>query len=451
MRKNAAIFLLISFVFICFSGCAKLGATQSDVLTVYVLKDNPSSWSTCDTWRYTLAGFAEEYEDTVLEAVEFSTMAELEEQLLRELSEGGGPDLILYSWQNSLDIYKLARDGLLLDLNLYLEDDGSYSRSAYLESLLDSGNFDGAQYLMPICYPLPLFLTSEEKLAEAGVADPEQVLTSREVMQIITEQGEQHANDQENFGFIDFQFGNTKEAFFSSTGMFELDYSAGSVSVDREGFREMMELYLAASDEASRALENLSSGYSFKLQVQDLVKRGTFFGAYFNSLQTILSPALVLSAEETPIIEILPTFDQTDSYRVSTCFAAINRQAKNPDTAYEVIRYLMDHVIRHGADGVTPAEYQSINKSVALSQVERVYQSVVGQGTPSQEEFFDAFVARYEAFLSGDVQNFAYPNALYERIAPCAQALRSNPDAFDEAFDTMMTDLDAYMMEPVFE
>ena len=51
MRKNAALFLIFSFVFVCFTGCAKLGAAQSDVLTVYVLKDDPSSWSTCDTWR----------------------------------------------------------------------------------------------------------------------------------------------------------------------------------------------------------------------------------------------------------------------------------------------------------------------------------------------------------------------------------------------------------------
>ena len=97
-RFMTVIILTLAMLMMLFSGCAAGGTTSgSKTLMVYVLNMNPKRWLECDVWGFNFPGFQKEHEGIDIVTEEFTSIEALETQLLRELSNGGGPDVILYS------------------------------------------------------------------------------------------------------------------------------------------------------------------------------------------------------------------------------------------------------------------------------------------------------------------------------------------------------------------
>ena len=453
--RLTATFLAFILLMALFSGCAA-GRTASEpkTLTVYVLNANPKRWIECDVWSYNFPDFEKEHEEIDIVTVEFSNMEELEAQLLQELSNGGGPDLVLYSWQNTFDINKLAANGLFMDLNTYLKDDDTYYREAYMESLLDSGVIDGGQYLMPVGYMLPILLTSEEKLLEAGATYTGEVFSGRGLLQMIESEGMRLAGDDEHFSFIDFQQGSSGMTFLDYSGIVNLDYENRTVSVDPDAFYELMQLYAPFSDELNRSLNNLTKngpGTGFKLSAEKLLEKGTIFHATFSPLQEMLYNAFAIEvSHEMPVLQMQPSFSSADSYYVDPLIAAVNRNSSEPEAAYELIRYLMDHAIQQGADGIVPGtgSYFSVNKSVSIASLQNVLHTLNPNDNSAWEAVSQQFEEVFNAFLDSEVR-FDMLYVLRNKVSfkSCREAAVESRAAFDAALDALLADIEAYLNE----
>ncbi len=451
MKKTVLIFSVIFLSAVLLSGCSVRGRSpQKKELTVYVLDISPKRWIECDVWSFNFPEFKKEHEDIDIVTIAFSSIEELEKRLLQELSNGGGPDLVLYSWQNSFNIYKLAADGLFMDLNTYLKDDDTYHREAYMESLLDSGVIGGGQYLMPVGYMSPVLLTSEEKLTAAGVTYEGKPYSGRELMQIIKSEGERLAEDDTHYAFVDFQQGNASSVFFDYSGIINLDYETRAASVDSEYLFECMQLHSSFLGEFKRSLNALTkngAGTGFRYSAEELLEMGTFFHETFAPLKEMLQYAFTLQyvLEETPVLQMQPSFDSEETYYVEPLLAAVNRNSAEPEAAYELIRYLMDHPVRQGTDGIAPESYFSINKCVSTAYLQSVFDTLNPTGSDAWQVVEDRFTGAFDKFLNGEV-GFNIPPALTNAIfRPCYEAANDSHEAFENALDASLLEIEAYL------
>lgn len=89
----------------------------------------------------------------------------LKDTLNTELTAGKGPDVVM--WVNELDDpYKAMKSGAFDDLNMYIFNDSSFDLTDYQETILSAGVYDEKQYLMPLEYRIPLFMSTKEVLEE---------------------------------------------------------------------------------------------------------------------------------------------------------------------------------------------------------------------------------------------------------------------------------------------
>lgn len=450
-KRVVSVFLAILVLTLLFSGCSlKMEGSGAKELTIYVLNLSPKRWIECDVWNFNFPEFEEAHDGIDIKTVEFSSMDDLEAQLLQELPSGGGPDVIFYSWQNNMNIYKLAADGLFVDLNTYLKNDDGFDRSAYMESLLDSGVFGGAQYLMPVGYMSPILLTSEEKLAAAGVTYAGKPYSGRELMQIIKSEGERLAEDDVHYAFVDFQQGNASSVFFDYSGVINLGSETREDSVDADTLFECMQLHSSFLDEFKRSLNALTkngAATGLRYSAEELLGMGTFFHETFAPLKEMLQYAFTLQyvLGETPVLQMQPSFNSGDTYYVEPLLAAVNRNSAEPEAAYELIRYLMDHPVRQGADGIAPESYFSVNKSVSTAYLQSVFDTLNPTDSEAWQVVEEQFTGAFDKFLNGEV-GFSIPLALTSAIfRPCYEAANESREAFENALDASLLEIEAYL------
>ena len=84
-----------------------------------------------------------------------------------EIMSGSGPDIILIS-NSGMNAGKMMRSGIFADLNEFIEQDLDFDLSKYNGKILEAGQADGKQYIMPLTYTIPLVLTTQELLDKTG-------------------------------------------------------------------------------------------------------------------------------------------------------------------------------------------------------------------------------------------------------------------------------------------
>ena len=105
-----------------------------------------------------LSSFKNLYPNVEVEYKEFGTSDDPEaesnylETIKNELSSGKGPDLILMHSSEYDDIYRMMKSESFQDLNPLLENDESFDKGLYNETVFDSGVFEGKRYFIPISY-----------------------------------------------------------------------------------------------------------------------------------------------------------------------------------------------------------------------------------------------------------------------------------------------------------
>ena len=165
MKKATAILLVIVLlVGICLiGGCS--GASKE--MTVYY--SNESVFMTDIADRITAF---QRSNDVTLNVKVFETEAEMDEVVQTELMAGkGGPDVILSTYFTSLDYMELAEKGYFADITD--ETTAAFSSEDYYTSALTAGQLDRKQYILPLAFSVPFFLSTEQMLENHGITIPE--------------------------------------------------------------------------------------------------------------------------------------------------------------------------------------------------------------------------------------------------------------------------------------
>lgn len=171
MKKGFLIILLA--VSILLIGCGEK-ETESKQITVSYVEDSAHLYSSV------LRDFKNDNPDLEVVEQKYSSVSEMETQLTAQISGGECPDVILFDRNTTLDVERLIKSNLFLDLSSYLT---SYleQEDAYYTKIIGATATEKGQYILPLGFSVPALLTTEE----AGVIN--QTATGLELLSAMTD------------------------------------------------------------------------------------------------------------------------------------------------------------------------------------------------------------------------------------------------------------------------
>ena len=257
--------------------------------------------------------------------------------LQTELAAGRGPDII-YGKPNDLpDIYKTMKTKIFEDLAPWLANDENLDLSVFQNSVLSGGQMDGKQYILPVKVQLPVYLTTEEFLAECG-ADAETLSTYDGFMELALALRGRMPNTHLLFwGVLQGADVVYPRELYLDLGFQLIDYGAGTVDVDAERFRQLAEL--------CRTWYDKGPGDWAPLSVEALTNRVCLLFNFGADKPSFLSDGVTLrQLGETPVYAVTP--DQYDGVTAQILrYGAIPSGAENKANAWRFLKTLLSEEV----------------------------------------------------------------------------------------------------------
>lgn len=290
-----------------------------------------------------LSSFKNLYPNVEVEYKEFGTSDDPEaesnylETIKNELSSGKGPDLILMHSSEYDDIYRMMKSESFQDLNPLLENDESFDKGLYNETVFDSGVFEGKRYFIPISYSMRVLLTSQEAL-EAENITVDNNLSFDDFSNIMTNYVDKYESNMDKTFFT--LEGMKLETFFPWNGMNLLDYEKKKVLIDNDDFKKTMELYKKYYNMDNREQESVLSTYTGDGAV--MINSGSclFESGILGGVSKALEVYSALLTDKTPVLSRFPSISDKN-VATPKYMAAIRSGSPNQANAYSFIKILL--------------------------------------------------------------------------------------------------------------
>jgi ABC-type glycerol-3-phosphate transport system substrate-binding protein len=155
-------------------------------------------------------------------------------QLGTRIMAGEGPDVLFFNnlFTTENDILKMEKAGAFEDLAQAVQDD--LNPKDYVQPIFEDSVYDGHQYLIPISYSLPLFITTEEA-ASAVNLDFDR---AQNTLEILTELGDCKEKNPEVYLFSYPRF---MLQTIHMSGMEYGDVQSGEITLDFELFHQLLD------------------------------------------------------------------------------------------------------------------------------------------------------------------------------------------------------------------
>lgn len=183
-RILSAVFLI--WMFVCMTACTRnqaidLTESTSSVesvnaipekveLKVFYSQDNQAAADIVKSYQ-------KDNKDVTLVATAFTDIAKMDKAVGSLSDEEEMPDVILFSKSTCVNTMNMAEMGDFLDLMPLLVQNPEYDESNYFP-VMDCGQLNDKQYLIPLRFSCLYFLTSDEKMEENDLKLEEDYVTS---------------------------------------------------------------------------------------------------------------------------------------------------------------------------------------------------------------------------------------------------------------------------------
>ena len=118
-----------------------------------------------------LAGFHTQYPWITLKIVTFPDSTTFDQQVIKAVQAGGGPDVMISFLPDFVGQY--AHDGVLIDLNPYLQRD-NLSTGTFAPASLTYTQFEGKRVVLPVLTDAYGLYYNKDMFAKAGISRPAQ-------------------------------------------------------------------------------------------------------------------------------------------------------------------------------------------------------------------------------------------------------------------------------------
>ncbi|MBQ3707836.1 MAG: extracellular solute-binding protein [Clostridia bacterium] len=375
---------------------------------------------------------------------------EYETRIQAEIPAGKGPDVLFGSSGSAevSDVYKIIEAGILEDLNPYMLNDPDFHKEDYYD-VLDVGLLNGVRGILPVEIKLPILLTTEEALADAGISR-EELRTWDGFMAAAHRYKEEHPDNTV------FTYGRDSgyiRRMINDCGMDFIDYQNRVPAVDKEKMRQLVEF--CSLDFLEDAQDYWGDGWY--QQGGAAVLREALFSNFGSNNPMVLSMNRYKFEEddgEHLIFETVPdVYDGVTAELVY--YAGIPKSSPNKLNAWRFIRVLLSDEIQGGHDNSVsklnylrlgfPVRRESMEKRIAF-QVRDFYSG----GAPEFPEYEDN-IARDIADLSEVYGRMtackAVQRTVQKYIGTNIKAVFTGKLSFDKYFDKLYSTLELYASE----
>ena len=353
--------LLLCFIAVLLSGCTQeegpstsAPASSGDKAVTLRVVIEDSLYNYVQTMQRSFS-LANENVEIVIERIpEKEGREEILRRLRTELMVGEGPDVLLlpvlptgfkysaeYFEPLIPDVQMGMRNGLFLDISTYYDADAELDKSALNQDIMDAGLLDGARYVLPLCYNLPVAYVAKEAFAESSV--PEDIFTygAADLLNAVAQ-----LEDLADVGsfFHTYYNGTLSFNFFPEL----IDYETGEVTVTPEELAAYLRAWQAYRVQMGKAID-AGYGTSGRAEVQLCYGSGNYqspqiywgIDGYFASCESLLSAAdnVLLARSHGVELDMYPLRAVDGSVVADvTYYGAISSGCKYPELAYEFLR-----------------------------------------------------------------------------------------------------------------
>ena len=264
---------------------------------------------------------------------DYETAREEYIQILKnEVMAGKGPDLILFSNEFE-DVYKAMDAGAFCDLKPYMEQDADFWKE-YSKPVLDGGVYKEKQYVLPLCYTLPLLISSQENLDAQGYTLLESGTFSdfsKSIETFTQTDSPCRAFNADNLTLWDY---------LDYSGLDYIDYENKTIHVDTDAFRQVVDAYKRIYQQKK---ENpLQLPHIFYKGLYTLKNEQTLFSdpsGGHSPFGLMFEANAISGMDRTPVISAIPTVDGGLQARAYLC-VAVRANSSNKQNAYNYIKML---------------------------------------------------------------------------------------------------------------
>lgn len=265
-------------------------------------------------------------------------------QLNAEILSGGGPDLFImegHRWTEINlfpDIEKAMVNGTFLDLTEAMEKEGLSREEDFYTAVLDAGQWEGRQYILPLGFSVPLMVSAADVL-NASSFDLQRAMHTMDTL--LTELLRIH--QEQSILVI---------ASFDALGALAqpvLDHEAHEVRLDTAAARRALELEkVFRTGDIAYGLAHGLFDPSDPAQVQDGFARGAPFAVLRKSdfSMNLLRQCQALGIE-TSVMPV-PNEEGTVTAEIGS-YAMGNRNTKHPEEVADLLLYLVSEECQSAA------------------------------------------------------------------------------------------------------
>lgn len=389
MKKLITIFILIA---ISFCGCDK--NVERNKLFVY--RSENTFIDTKNQIDSSLRLFKHQ-SNVNIELVHYNSTDELNTKIMT----GNGPDIIIMEDGLISDYKKIIQAGAFADLTKYIEKDKEITSDNYFTKVLDCGNFEGKQYIIPLAFTVPVaYLTDDNsKKYHLNIKKGE---TGFEVLENV--KNSDFPIDKKPVVGVGWQ-----SLFPTFLSYQPYDYKSGSVDIN--------------TDEFKTALELVKSYYNNNfLKMND--QTGFLIDSPLYSNKCFISGMYKNKAFNCDIVLLLTNDKRLNAYvKVS---AAISSTCKDKKAAYKFVKQLMN---RTYGDYYIP-----INRTLAYEEFRKMPDSEFYTDAPEglMGKKVEEYISVIDSVDSAVLLDKSY-SIIYEQFRPYFEDKVSLEDCIKQA------------------
>ena len=182
MRRLALPFLILAILALALglatAGCGGSSASSSSQPSPTSTSHTPVTLTVWHPWtvpsekkgfQNAVAGFHTQYPWITLKIVSFPDSSTFDQQVIKAVQAGGGPDVAITFSPDTVGQY--AHDGLLIDLNPYLQRD-HLSTGTFAPASLTYTQFEGRRVVLPVLTDAYGLYYNKDMFAKAGISGP---------------------------------------------------------------------------------------------------------------------------------------------------------------------------------------------------------------------------------------------------------------------------------------
>lgn len=450
-HRLLALTLLLVALFCLFSGCGS-DETASDRRTLWVVTEQ-TTWDRSNGQLELVKEAFEESHQGVTIQVDYLPASGQErevrlQQLRTQILQGGGPDCYLLPTDNKLildkpvqysyvtieplfpDVEIAMRNGLFTDVSAYYDADEALGKEALCTAVMDAGVVDGARYVLPLRYDVPVICADNAALEAAGL-DPailEQDIGT--VMEAVRQTG-----DPVLAGGILWE----KLDAFSDF----LDYDSCNATLDEEAVSQYMEAYRAlkalvgdayyevdSTDPSDRSMELAGSDairlerldpckYIF-LEYEEANAKVAYYPLWIGSVQDTFEYVPWSDAVGTEL-SVLPmrTVGSGKTVATVTYYGAVGSSCDDPALAYEFLREFLSEDVQWERNRPERKHWRDVKGAAANTSNDLQYPGLIENGWPVRDPvFFQTLwdVRRIQIYLRDVGLPIDTPNVVFLRM-----------------------------------